>query len=594
MHFSARHVIFLPLILSATSMAFAAGKPEVVIDPSGLSPEVLGSIDAGISAVVRLADDQDGGEAERIRSRGRDAVISALATHGYFAPKVTLEVGEDVAGETWDIYIELGKVAKVASVENRFAGSIAGAQYAQRVDALKKNWGLPVGADFINARWSASKSTLLDDVMDRDFYLARMTHSQAVVNPETATVDTVTEVNSGPAVTLGNIEVIGLRRVPESLVRRYIRYKPGDPYVQDQLDDWQQALQSTNFFRGAFVSLKTPEGSGVYDLEQVELPVSVRVTEGPSRSIAGSLGVDDISGIRVEGLYTQNVVWGLPVIMETGAGFDFKSQRAFLDFTLPPNYDGSRDSFGVMARHSDIQNEDVTRFGLGWKRKREFKLDPESRVNYESNWGILLARDSIKRENEARFSLPTVVGTWDLLRRDLNDRYDPREGNLIALGLGAGMTLNKQQTFGRVGLRVQQWWPVGKRDVFTLRAEAGQVLGSKNTPIPDDFGYRTGGPRSIRGYKYNEFGRDTGNAIVGTRSLAVVGAQYMHYFDDRFGMSVFVDAGDAAPSFREMKIALGYGVGAIVKTPAGPLSLDLAWGQRDRKLRLHFSLGVAF
>lgn len=575
-------------------MAFSAGKPEVVIDPSGLSPEVLRSVNDGISAVVRLADDQDGGEAERIRSRGREAVISALATQGYFAPKVDLEVGEDVAGETWDIYIEPGKVSRVASVENRFLGSITGAQYVQRVEALKKNWGLPVGEDFINARWSASKSALLEGVMDRDFYLARMIHSQAVVNPETSTVDTVTEVNSGPAVTLGNIEVIGLRRVPESLVRRYIRYKPGDPFVQDQLDEWQQALQSTNFFRGAFVSLKTPEGSEVYDMEQVELPVSVRVTEGPASSVAGSLGVDDISGIRVEGLYKQNVVWGLPVIMETGAGFDFKSQRAFLDFTLPPNYDGSRDSFGIMARHSDIQNEDVTRFGLGWKRKREFKLDPESRVDYESNWGVLVAYDSVKREDEARYSLPTVVGTWDLLRRDLNDRYDPRDGNLIALGLGAGMTLNKQQTFGRVGVRVQQWWPVGKRDVFTVRAEAGQVLGSKNTPIPDDFGYRTGGPRSIRGYKHNEFGRHVGNAVVGTRSLAVVGAQYMHYFDDRFGMSVFIDAGDAAPSFRDMKIAVGYGVGALVKTPAGPLSLDLAWGQRDRKLRLHFSLGVAF
>lgn len=285
MHFTARHVIFLPLLLSATSMAFSAGKPEVVIDPSGLSPEVLRSVNDGISAVVRLADDQDGGEAERIRSRGREAVISALATQGYFAPKVDLEVGEDVAGETWDIYIEPGKVSRVASVENRFLGSITGAQYVQRVEALKKNWGLPVGEDFINARWSASKSALLEGVMDRDFYLARMIHSQAVVNPETSTVDTVTEVNSGPAVTLGNIEVIGLRRVPESLVRRYIRYKPGDPFVQDQLDEWQQALQSTNFFRGAFVSLKTPEGSEVYDMEQVELPVSVRVTEGPASSV---------------------------------------------------------------------------------------------------------------------------------------------------------------------------------------------------------------------------------------------------------------------------------------------------------------------
>ena len=34
--------------------------------------------------------------------------------------------------------------------------------------------------------------------------------------------------------------------------------------------------------------------------------------------------------------------------------------------------------------------------------------------------------------------------------------------------------------------------------------------------------------------------------------------------------------------------------GARVRTPAGPLFLDLAYGQRQRDLRLHFSLGIAF
>ncbi|NLY64602.1 MAG: hypothetical protein GX070_06580, partial [Alcaligenaceae bacterium] len=350
MHLIARHVIFPFLILFCSTTVFAAGKPEVVIDPSGLTPEVLQKVNDGINAVVRLADDQDGGEAERIRSKGRDAVVSALATQGYFAPKVTLEIGEDIGGETWDISIEPGEISKVASVDTQFAGSITGARYAERVISLKQSWGLPEKSDFINARWSASKSALLEAVSARDFYLARMTHSQALVNPETSTVDTTTLIDSGPAVTMGHIEVIGLRRVPESLIRRYIRHSPGDAFEQDKLDEWQQALQSTNFFRGAFVSLKTPEGSEVYGMEQVELPVSVRVTEGPARSIAGSIGVDDASGIRLEGMYTQNVVWGLPVIMETGAGVDFDSQKAFLDFTLPPNYDGSRDSVGMIAR----------------------------------------------------------------------------------------------------------------------------------------------------------------------------------------------------------------------------------------------------
>ena len=68
----------------------------------------------------------------------------------------------------------------------------------------------------------------------------------------------------------------------------------------------------------------------------------------------------------------------------------------------------------------------------------------------------------------------------------------------------------------------------------------------------------------------------------------------MHFFTEQLGMSLFVDAGDAATSFSAMKAYLGYGAGAVLRTPAGPFSIEVAYGQRDRRLKLHFSLGVAF
>ena len=68
--------------------------------------------------------------------------------------------------------------------------------------------------------------------------------------------------------------------------------------------------------------------------------------------------------------------------------------------------------------------------------------------------------------------------------------------------------------------------------------------------------------------------------------------EYDHYFNERWGMGVFVDAGNAAKSFGDMSLAVGYGWGARARRPA--LFLDVAYGQRDRSLRLHFSLGIAF
>ena len=572
-------------------------KPEVVIDPSGLPPDVLEVVQKGVGAIVRQADDQDGGEAARIRRKGHDAVVSALATKGYFDPVVTLEVGEDIGGDTWDISIEPGEISKVTHVDTLFKGRILAPEYSERVESLRQSWGLPVGEDFINARWSSSKTRLLDQVQAQDFFLARLAHSQAVVNPETSSVATTTLIDSGPSVTLGHIEVIGLRRVPASLVNRYVQYAPGTRFKQKMLDEWQQQLQSTNFFRGAFVNLKTPPGEEIYQQETAELPVTVRVTEGPARVVTGSFGIDDVVGGRLEGMYEQRVIFGLPIIFEAGAGVDKDNQRLYTDFYLPPNEDGSVDSLGLMARRTDISNEKVTSLGLGWRRKHEFKLDPNSRVEWERNFSILATYDSVKRKDDPvnpEFKLPAVVASYDILRRDVDSKYDPRSGNLVQVGVGIGRNLKQNTNFARASARGQVWFPMGRRDVVTVRAEVGKVWAADDTIFPDDFGYRTGGARTIRGYKYYGIGNKIGDTVIGTRALAVASVEYMHYFDDVFGMGVFVDVGDAAPSFRDMKLHAGYGVGALIKTPAGPINIDLAYGQRDKKLRLHFSLGIAF
>jgi translocation and assembly module TamA len=44
----------------------------------------------------------------------------------------------------------------------------------------------------------------------------------------------------------------------------------------------------------------------------------------------------------------------------------------------------------------------------------------------------------------------------------------------------------------------------------------------------------------------------------------------------------------------DFKVAVGYGIGARVRTPIGPFRLDLAYGQESRQVRVHFSVGIAF
>ncbi|MDH2054493.1 autotransporter assembly complex protein TamA [Achromobacter marplatensis] len=613
-----------------------AKRPEIIVDPGGVPPAALQAITEAVDAIARLAEDQDGGEINRLRRRARDATLAALATQGYFSPTVTLEAGTDIGGETWDIGIVSGKRTTVSEVDLKFTGRITRPEYAQRVQKLRDDWQLKAGQPFINSDWNKAKSSLLDQVSTRDFMLARMTASQADIEADTASAVLRVTIDSGPQVRMGELNTEGLKRVPDKLVQRYVRYSVGSAYDQNRLDTWQQDLQSTAFFRGAFVSLEqpgatqqqqqaqeaksdrarapgstdlaaaTPAGDpsvsgavppppAAYDSDgEVTLPVQVRVVEAPPKRFTASLGVDDEAGLRVESLYRQNVVFGQPLTMETGFSVDRLRQRAYADFLLPPTERGYKDSFGVLADHSDIQGLDVTRYALGATRLQERKGAGDSRVEYETRWGLLLAQDHVKIDGGDEYTLPTLTATAEWLRRDVDNKYDPREGNLIAVGGGVGVTLDTGEPYTRARVRAQKWWPIGKLDVLTVRGEVGRVWSSSKVQVPDDFGFRTGGARSIRGYKYQSIGLQRDNAVVGAPTLVVGSVEYDHYFNERWGMGVFVDAGDAAESFGDMSMAVGYGVGARVRTPAGPLFLDLAYGQRERDLRLHFSLGIAF
>ncbi len=583
--------------------------PEVIIDPGGAPPEVLQEITKAVGAITRLAEDQDVREVSRLRRRAWDAARAALQTQGYFSSVVTLNVTEGApgGGEFWDIVIEPGERTQVRLLGLHFTGAISGEAFAGRRDKLREAWPLRPGMPFINNDWNSAKSTLLDDVSRQDFYFARYARTRATVDPQAAAADLALEVDSGPPVRLGPLRVDGLKRVPESLIRRYVRYSPGDPYDQDQLDTWQQALQSTTFFRGAFVTLQesepaaAPEGDAATRRPAtppggdapVELPVHVQVTEAPARRVSGSLGFDSDHGVRVEGLYRQNIVFGQPVWIETGAGVDTNRQRVFFDVHLPPSLAGYNDSFGVLYEHTDIEGQENSRAGVGWTRTQKRQAAGDSRVEFETQWGGLITHDKTRISGGEDYEVPSWSAGWKWLRRDVDEKYDPREGNLVEFGLGAGTTLDDWKPFYRSSLRAQGWWPIGRRDVLTVRGEVGKVW-SQTRRLPQDFSFRTGGSRTIRGYRYESIGIESGNAIIGAPVLTVASVEYIHYFTDLLGASVFVDAGDAAPSFSEIDWHIGYGAGLAVRTPAGPFFVDLAWADKDRRLRLHFSLGIAF
>ncbi len=73
--------------------------------------------------------------------------------------------------------------------------------------------------------------------------------------------------------------------------------------------------------------------------------------------------------------------------------------------------------------------------------------------------------------------------------------------------------------------------------------------------------------------------------------MLVGSIEYEHYFDDRWGMALFVDAGNALEDFSD-DLEQGAGFGLRWKSPVGPVRIDLANAvSDDEDWRLHINIG---
>ena len=147
---------------------------------------------------------------------------------------------------------------------------------------------------------------------------------------------------------------------------------------------------------------------------------------------------------------------------------------------------------------------------------------------------------------------------------------------------------------GRGILQLAAWLPIDTRTALTFRAEGGAVAARSARDVPIALLFRTGGDTTVRGYAFDSLGPRIGDATVGGRYYAIGSAEIVRWVAPAWGIATFVDAGNAADRTADLKPVYGYGVGVRLRTPIGPMRLDVAYGEAARSVRLHLSVGLSF
>jgi len=515
----------------------------------------------------------------------RDAIPQAreaAATQGFFSASVDITVDRATTPVTVRLAITPGAPTTIEGVTIDVAGPANDAPAGRAaITKLRDEWLLPKAATFRQETWTAAKQLAVATLAASPYAAAKLTASEAKVDPDAHSADLSVSIDSGPPFTIGSIDIQGLKKYPPELVNNFANVHPGDLYGEQPLDDYVRRLLASGYFASVQAAIDP-------DVAQADnAKVTLSIIEAPTKRLEFGVGYSTDTQYRASVSYSDVNVDDHALQMYASARIESKVQQADLRFTRPPTASGWLDTYATGVQRTDIENL-ITRTAAVTFRRRAIneRRTPAFGVGFYGN-----DQQPVGAPKESSHAL-YVDGeyTW----RNVDDLLDPTKGWMANVQVGWGVPGASTEQFGRVIGRTEGWWPFSRSDQLVVRADAGAVIAQSRVGIPSVFLFRTGGDTTVRGYAFESLGVQQGDAVVGGRYYAVASVEFDHWITEAWGLAAFVDAGNATDSLSDFRIALGYGVGARLRTPIGPFRLDVAYGEETKSVRVHFSVGLSF
>jgi translocation and assembly module TamA len=505
------------------------------------------------------------------------------ATEGYFSPRVEVSIQEGAQPWIVRLVLEPGERVHVGEIDLRFSGpALQDPQAAAIFKRVRDAWPLRRGQPFRQADWDAAKRRALREMSSFRYAGARIAASEARIDREARSASLIVELDSGPAYRFGEIRVSGNRRYSDQLVQNLSPVRPGDDFDRDKLVVYQRLLLESGYFVSVQADIDRNEVGAEGAL------VRVVVIEASKNHIEAGISYSTDTGPGVRLNYANQALFDSEWRFRSDFLINDTDRNLEFNFDSPPQRGGYWNSFLLRPyRETDIQNVRTREAVVGASRNWGAEIPP-SAVIFSANY----EEESVSGgEFHDRYA---VYFGYRRTFRKTDNFISPRRGYLAMFEIGGAPEALATRPFLRGIASGSFFLPLGRTGDLLLRGQAGRVLASTREDIPSMFLFRTGGDTTVRGYDYLSLGLKQGDAVLAGRRMLVMSTEYTHWIGENWGIGVFVDAGDAWDDTTLFQAKVGYGAGARLRTPIGPIRIDLAYGQEVSSWRLHFSVGFTF
>ncbi|HKT29191.1 autotransporter assembly complex family protein [Dyella sp.] len=579
-----RYLSLLPLLLVP-----ALGHAGVQLVVDGVDDPLKAAVVAGVSLSQYAARDVSEAQAHRLYDRADAEAGNALRPYGYYDAHVTGKI--EPAGKDWRITLHVapGEPVKVTSTDVQLDASAAA---LRPIRAARRGIEKLKGQRLDDDAYDAARDALNNALTANGYLDAKLTVHRVEVNRGEHSAAIHLAWNVGRRYRYGQVEFEGSQFQPDFL-QRYVPFKSGDYFDQNQLLTLQQALNSADYFSVVNVIPETDTAKdGVVDIKVQLAPAKRRIyTSG--LFVGTDTGVGVRGGIEYRWVNRHGHKWKNDIVLAQ------RLKTLSSQYTIPLPGDNQRSlNFGatyrdantitsqsrtleLVANESEIWHDWIRTVGVhaltGSFDVGKTPNEPESTPGVEHGSSTLVyAEGSLSRK---------MADNFDFVRRGWSLNFDARStvDSLLSTARFSEITAS--------GKWIHSFWRTNR---LILRGDLGHVWTNNFDALPPQLRFFAGGDQSIRGYPFQGIGPENSyNRVIGGSSLVIASATVEHYFTPRWGIATFVDAGNA---FNGVNVhpKIGTGIGVRWRSPVGMIRVDLGTPINDAQrhgVELHLVIG---
>ena len=505
-------------------------------------------------------------------------IDEGLRALGYYHAVIKKSLAFDKACWKADFDINAGPRVFVDDVSISINGAAHDDPEFQKLrDKLLKTTGSPLD----HGQYEKMKSRIESLALERGYLHGTFTEKKLLIDKQQNKAHIKLAFDAGKRMVFGKVFVNQENLEPE-YVEKYISIKSGDFYSSEELAKTHNNLSKSGYFEIVDVQPDTENADQ-------QVPVTIKLIPKKMHHFAFGVGFDTDIGPLVSAAYDNRRLNRLGHFLTSELDLSPVLSTAGIEYNVPLNNPVS----DVFSIGSGFKREDTDSF-----KTTSAKLSGRFKHDLDSGWKQttfidLDYEDFLIGSTRTKTLLLVPGGSW--YKSVANNPLRPSKGYRAKFDVsGSYQNPLSDVSFLQGALSATWMHPLPWNSKFIGRTELGATWVDQFDKLPTSYRFYAGGINSIRGYAYKELGpKDSQGNVIGGKFLTVVSLEYEKAVLDDWGVSVFVDSGDA---FNPDNILLKTGVGLGVRwySPFGPVRIDFAvpLNEADSSFQVHFAAGA--